>query len=307
MAGAGHRGAEAAVRFVIGAGRSGTTLAYKILAMHPETAWISNYVARLPGTPSVGGLNRIYRSFPGLRESAWFGREGTAYTPRHRLLKRLMPVPVEGESVYRRCGIPTFPAADWAISESQKKALRRLFADLQRHQKARVLLTKRTANNRRIPQLAETFPGGRFLHLVRDGRAVAASLLRVHWWHEHEVWWLDRKTPAQWEREGGNPLELAARNWVEEVGVISAGLAAVPAERILEVRYEDLLEKPDEILPSIAGFFGIEHSPDWLTGAAEVPFANPRKSLNREPLETSERELVREIQAPLLRRLGYMT
>jgi len=217
-----------------------------------------------------------------------------------------MPVPVEGESVYAYCGIPTFPGAEWQISTAQIRRLRKVFSGIQCAQRAAVLVTKRTANNRRIPQLIKAFPDARYLNVIRDGRAVAVSLLKVHWWNEHQVWWLDRKTPAQWVREGGNPLELAAKNWVEEVGEIDRGLAGVPAGRVLEVRYEELQLEPRVTLGRMAEFLGLECKQKWLEAAASVPFAKPRQSSSKTRLEPKDQELIRSVQGPLLQRFGYI-
>ena len=44
--------------FLIGAPRSGTSLLYKCLALHPDLGYISNYNERLPRWESVSLLNR---------------------------------------------------------------------------------------------------------------------------------------------------------------------------------------------------------------------------------------------------------
>ncbi len=294
------------LRFIIGAGRSGTSLVYKLLSMHPDTAWISNYLARMPSFPSISALNRLYKTFPKLQLMAWFGSGGTAYTPQRRLLLRAMPNPVEGESVYTCCGIPEFPSADWQVSEQEKNKMRHVAARMQAAQGAQMLITKRTANNRRIPQMAEIFPAAKFLHIIRDGRAVAKSLLKVEWWNDHKVWWWDLKTPRQWVSEGYNPMEMAAKNWVKEIEHIDAGLEHVADENILAIHYEDLLRSPSTCLPRMAEFFGLDCDPDWLRNATDIPFANSRRSNGKQPKDDADATLVRDIQGPMLQRFGYI-
>ena len=74
-----------------------------------------------------------------------------------------------------------------------------------------------------IPALAELFPRARFVSIVRDGRAVACSLSRVHWWPDLTVWWYGG-TPGRWQEEGRDPWELCARHWVRELAVLEQGL-----------------------------------------------------------------------------------
>ena len=42
--------------FLIGAGRSGSTLVHKILSEHPEVAWLTGISNKFPGHPSLGNL-----------------------------------------------------------------------------------------------------------------------------------------------------------------------------------------------------------------------------------------------------------
>ena len=55
--------------FLIGAPRSGTSLLYKCLALHPDLTYISNYNERLPRWESVSLLNRIPARLPTARRT----------------------------------------------------------------------------------------------------------------------------------------------------------------------------------------------------------------------------------------------
>ena len=79
--------------------------------------------------------------------------------------------------------------------------------------------------------------------MSRDGRAVARSLLAVDWWPDTDIWWWGG-TPRDWAREGGDPLELAAKHWVHEVEAIEEGLAGISSRRVLRVSYEALVRSP---------------------------------------------------------------
>lgn len=291
--------------FILGAGRSGTTLLYKMLCLHSDIAWISNYVERLPSFSWLSLLNRVNGLYKQLCRSMWFAKDSNAYLTKRKLLMRAFPVPVEGESVYKRCGIPLFPDDSWCISEMQKKCIISAFEKIRLLQGCKVFLNKRTANNRRIPQLLQAFPNARFVHMIRDGRAVANSLLRVNWWMDHKVWWWHQKTPRQWEAEGKNPLEMAARNWVEEIREIQIGLKAVPCDQVFEVRYEDLPSNLEDILKRIIHFIELDSETLWIEEIRSLQVVNKNIRWGKIARE-EEKAILLRVQSESLKRLGYL-
>ncbi|MGH2754847.1 MAG: sulfotransferase family protein, partial [Actinomycetota bacterium] len=141
-----------------------------------------------------------------------------------------------------------------------------------------------TPNNiRRAATLAQAFPDASFVHLVRDGRAVAASLMKVEW--------------------GPNSVHRAAHYWLEGT---SFGLAAESwlKDRCVRVRYEDLIARTDGTLRWLTSELGIEHHADMAHGGGlEVPvYTKEQHALVGRPPEQSrasawERELSdREIE-----------
>ncbi len=297
-------GAEAL--FIVGAPRSGTSLLYKQLCLHPEAAWISNWARRAPGLPALAVLNRLAPRLPDARRRTWFGADAAnAYVYAHprRLAERLFPMPVEGEPVYRHCGVPQDPSA---VPETAATAgrLRAAFAATGRWSGGRVLVSKRIANNLRIPLLAAAFPAARFVNLIRDGRAVAYSLSRVDWWEDGVVWWYGG-TPRRWREEGRDPWELCALHWVRELAAIRTGLAAVPAGQQLGVRYEELVQAPVETAERIAGFAGLAPAPAWTAELARLRYPAGKIDAWRERLAPEARQRIERIQHDDLQRLGH--
>src|SRR5262245_31061333 len=220
--------ASDATAFIVGPARSGTSLLYKALCLHPDAAYVSNWVARYPGVPQVAVLNRLARAFPSRRPDAWFADRANAYVygTARSLARRSFPTPVEGEPLYTRSGVAR-PGGPAPRSVAPATELPKAFATIRRFGGGSVLVSKRIANNLRVPLLADVFPQARFVFLVRDGRAVAASLSRVDWWPDSHVWWYGG-SPRRWAAEGRDPWEICARNWVEELEQIGSGLAGVP-------------------------------------------------------------------------------
>lgn len=89
----------------------------------------------------------------------------------------------------------------------------------------------------------QMFPTSHFLHLVRDPRAVCMSAV-----------------VQPWTRRG---IAAAATTWRSFVQVASDARRDM-GERILELRYEDLMEQPERELRGICSFLGIAFSPRML-------------------------------------------
>lgn len=285
--------------FIVGAPRSGTSLLYRTLALHPRAAWISNYQRRLPALPEVSVLNRIARRMPGARSRVWFGEDGAnayRYGGRRAWGERLFPQPVEGEPVFAHRGV-----AEHGPAATPDARQARLAADLRRATRAAggtVLVSKRIGHNRRMPLLHGIFPQARFVVVTRDGRAVARSLGKVDWWPDGHVWWYGG-TPRDWQAAGGDPLELCARHWVHEVEAIREGTGAVPPELVREIRYEDLVRDPSEVLGSVASFAGLAPDADWESSLARLTFSG--RDLGARDAQ------VERFQEPMLRELGYLS
>ncbi len=291
--------------FIVGAPRSGTSLLYKLLCLHPEAAWISNWSRRAPAVPAVAALNRLARRPSPRRRSIWFGSDAAnayVYGRRRALRERLYPMPVEGEPVYRHCCIGQ-GEVDKPAQDRQAACLRRTFAGLQRWSGGRVLVSKRIANNQRIPFLTAAFPNARFLHLIRDGRAVAYSLSRVDWWEDGVVWWYG-DTPRRWRARGGDPWELVATHWVRELASIEEGLATVAPDRRLELRYEALVGEPNGLLEQVARFAGLPVGAGWQAELNRLSYPNKDEAW-RNHLTPEARQRVEAIQREELLRLGY--
>src|SRR5579859_1525478 len=92
-----------------------------------------------------------------------------------------------------------------------------------------------------LPQLAKMYPNSRFIHLIRDGRDVAKSFQATDW----VGLWLHENT-----REWTRALDCHWR-WVR----------SDLRDRILQVRYEDLVLKTEGTLRKICEFIGEEFEP----------------------------------------------
>ena len=95
-----------------------------------------------------------------------------------------------------------------------------------------------------MPMIGAALPEARFVHLIRDGRDVAASLLARRW--------------------GMRKSRRIARRWVREVTAARSDGAALPLGRYLEVRYEDLVAEPERVLGDVCGHIQLTFDPAML-------------------------------------------
>ena len=205
---------------------------------------------------------------------------------------------------------------------------------------SRRLLEKTVSNTLRVPYVDAVFPDALFIHLVRDGHAVTESSLRM-WQAPPDRQGLARKLRdlplsnigyVAWfavnyakgllkGRTGGEvwgprypgilddltrmPLiEVVARQWAMSVQHADAALSDIPAERVLTVRYEDLMSDATQ-LPRLCAFLGIE---DPLVVQTEFDTKADTRNLEkwRESLSESDIASIRKIAADELRRHGYL-
>ena len=89
--------------------------------------------------------------------------------------------------------------------------------------------------------LARHFPDARFLHVVRDGRAVALSLMERDW--------------------GQKGILAAAKFWQERVAIGLALEITLGPARVRRVQYEAVLNQPREQLQGLADFLELPFHP----------------------------------------------
>jgi hypothetical protein len=128
-----------------------------------------------------------------------------------------------------RAAIGSLPAFDLSAG---LRAFYQLYA--QQHGKVRWGdKTPRYVEHMRV--VKKILPEAHFIHMIRDGRDVALSIMPLSF--------------------GPNTIEAAARWWVSRI--TRARAQAADVRDYLEVRYEELLVRPDECLRKSCDFVGL--------------------------------------------------
>lgn len=218
--------------FVVGAPRSGTTWVHNLLAAHPQ-------VAGLPGVELA--LFSRYLAVP----VAHFRRE-RADIEAGRWTQGLAAVWTDAEY---HAYVQDFLARVYAGVAARKSG-------------ATHIVDKHPNYARYMDLIAEWLPNARFVHVVRDGREVAVSMMSVN------------------RRKGHSPGEVgeAARMWNTFIGAARRYGAASP-QRYHEVRYEALRSDGAGELARLFTFCGLSAGPD-LVAKLLAEFDIERKQLS---------------------------
>jgi omega-hydroxy-beta-dihydromenaquinone-9 sulfotransferase len=276
--------------FITGCGRSGTTLAYELLAQHPDVGWFSNYTDRLPWLPQLAALSRFY-PFMGVdgRRGALKPSEG------HRLWAYCSPRSPEDE--LRRL------TEEDASSYERRRIHRTVRAHLRYQGRVR-FLNKNVRLTHRLRHLNALFDDARVIHVLRDPRPTVSSLLRVAFWARIPLWWHNGQTPVQLIASGFAPEILAAEVWREQVLCATKDASQLGASRYLEVRYEHLVKDPATTVSTILDFAELRCDPKFLKSVESFPIKDTSGNYRRY-LSSEQIQQVETTAGAVARKLGY--
>jgi len=265
--------------FIGGCGRSGTTLLGSMLGTHSECL----------ATPESRFLMDVHRS----------SVEADGGTDAGRFFEAL-----GAHALFRIWGIPPPAAGDLASDPARQ------FATAFEH----VVVAYGTSvgastfdtwidhtpeNVNRSAMLRRLFPEAKLIHVVRDGRAVASSVMGLDW--------------------GPSTVAAAARWWTART---AAGITAEsffgPASA-MRVAYEDLVEAPERTVADVFRFLGLSHEkasisgadfvvPQYTAGQHQLIGRRPdpgRANAWREALTSRQIEIFESIAGDMLIGLGY--
>jgi hypothetical protein len=187
------------------------------------------------------------------------------------------------------------------------------------------LIDKTPRNSLRVPFIDAIFPDARYIFLKRDGRDNVNSLINA--WRTpryrtyslpepHSIpgvdpkWWKFVLYPG-WRDDAAGPLEIVcAKQWAISNGLALDALEAIDASRWTEVRYEDLVDRPEEEIGRLLGFVGLDYEAAVRERAARVQttpinVVTPPERGKWKRENPDEIERVTDLIAPAMTRLGY--
>lgn len=259
--------------FVVGMNGSGTTMLVESLSRHPSIFGFMQETRLLPHIVreirSLGDLN-VEENFM----SAW---------------EKVLNIPAF--AVANGGSRPPLPR-NWRELPRDVAAIIdavfRFFAS--KHDKVR-WCDKSPQNVQHLALLGEVFPEARFVHVIRDGRACAASF----------------------NRRWGRKPELTIYRWKN---VVAEGRrqGSLLGRRYMEVRYEDLTATPEYWMKGICSFLDVDYDPRVLLSRepqSEAPNSSGRirrkPEIWRERFADSTVRRLEGISGAYLAEMGYET
>ena len=257
--------------FVVGAPRSGTTLAYQLLAYRLNVCYVSNRHARFFGTPAL--IEKWFR--PSITKAEFTSDHGRTSGPAG---------PSEAPAWWYRFfprGSANTPSPD--VSWRSLVEFRRSVATMTTAGN-RPFVAKNVYASARIPAIHRAIPEARFLVVTRDILAISRSLLvgRLDVYGDERTWW-----------------SIPPRNFPDLVHRSPAEQVVGQAVGIYEMIEEDLLESevPDEQVFVLPYETMLSDSSDWVYQVGRSLNAMPRVGVIQAPPEG--RPPVRVLEASL--------
>jgi len=227
-----------------------------------------------------------------------------------------------------------------SVSPKKRKFIRRTIAKLSKAQGGDRIIEKTVSNTLRIPFVDEIYPNAVFIHLIRDGREVVESSMRL--WtappNTGALWTKLKSMPVQnigyifWYagnlisgfvkggRKGGNIwgprypditqdalqmslAEICATQWKNCVEKSLKDLASIDPERVHTIRYKDFVSQP-ETLMALAQTLGLSQ-PEACVEAMQKNLRKMGGIPAWTMLPTKDIDVITSILSDTLENLGY--
>ena len=270
--------------YIVGVDRSGTTLLRAMLASHPDLAIPEEANFRL----KLSVEPELYEQANGLDVDAFVSA-------------------LYADRIFRSWGISEEEvrmALRAAAPRSLSDAMRALFRYAARKEGKTRYGDKTPQAVMVMPRLSRLFPEARFIHIIRDGRDVALS-------HIHTEGFI------------ASAAEVAIK-WKTMIERGQSDGRILGPERYREVRYEQLVERPDAVLHSLCAYIELDFHASMLRyferplevlGATRQGIGfhaslhkPPTKGLRnwRDQMKARDLEVFEAIAGDLLERLAYV-
>jgi hypothetical protein len=291
--------------FVIGTGRCGLTPMMDLVSYHEAFAWPSYYFNRRPTQLSLSRLSRLVE-LPLIRGSRLKYRK----FPRH---DEAFPF---WQALYPGFARPFRDLAAADVTPPVRKKFEQAVHAILKYQRKPRFIAEYSGWSR-IEFIREIFPDAKFIHIVRDGRAVANSLINVHYWrgwHGTQQWrWgmLPEEMQAAWEKCGRSFIALAGLQWKLLIQNIHEKSQLLPPADVHLVRYEDMVSEPLAAADAAIRFCGLDpETVPFRQHLRSVRIVNANQQTFRIPpwessVTAAQKQMLTELLEPELRQFNY--
>lgn len=139
--------------------------------------------------------------------------------------------------------------------QRHQRELIAILDELASEQEKKVWIEKTPNHVLSVPEIRRLVPSSRFIHLVRDGRAVVASLYEV-----------TRRHPDIWG--GSMTIEQCVEEWNR--AILASSAAMETGSDGIAVAYESLASNPADEMQRLCQFVGLRYRQEMVTAYAGV-------------------------------------
>lgn len=216
---------EVNVAFIIGTGRSGTSLLGQMLNSHSEVC-VPPELQLLFEYDDNG--NRLFEEF------SLCGTKGIGADDLSSIIERCCPHKLELFFDY-----DAYCHRDETPRNSLAEFVTDFYESIAKSYGKSWLIEQTPWYGQRVDILTNLFPRAKFIHMIRDGRDVALSFSRTTWWNRSA-----HLNLAQWQREV-KKISLDAAMYLNN-------------SSYLEVKYENLVNNTEFEIRRICDFLGVD-------------------------------------------------
>jgi len=195
------------------------------------------------------------------------------------------------------------------LSIMMKRNIQTAMAQITTRKRNRLLL--KITGWPRIGFLSEVFDDAKFIHVIRDGRAVANSFINIGFWRgwggpENWRWGpLSKAYQDEWNKHDQSFIALAAIQWKILMDSAEMAKTYVEANRIMEIQYEQLCAEPIPTMREVARFCELEWNEPFEAGLRRHELLNTNFKY-KEELNSRQQEILNDVLGDSLSRYGYL-
>jgi len=231
--------------FIIGTGRCGTTMLAQMLNSHSAICVPLELQILFEYSNNGSGLYEIFKD----KKNEYFGPDDFV-----DVIESKCPYKFHKYFDYRSF----FTKQRYPI-RNLRKLVYSLCSKIAESKNKKILIEQTPWYGQRIDILNELFPDAKYIHMIRDGRDVAISFARTPWWSD----------------DIGQNLE----RWHNEIQhIIDSSNKILGPDQLLQVRYEDFVDQPQNGLVRICKFLGVDFEDTILDAATYIDYGLFSKS-----------------------------
>ena len=281
---------------IVGTGRCGTSIFYKILVRHPNIAYLTFLAEKYPSRPY---LNRWFLHLMDLSfiESTFMKKHGPA---------ECIEFCAQSNPAFI---ISCRDLRDDDVTNRMKIEMVNQFKQILTRKRYRLAI-KRTGWPV-MRYFLEIFPDVKFVHIIRDGRAVANSFLHIDWWRgwRGPNGWrfgeLPLKYKKEWEKYNKSFVALAGIEWKIIMDAFEEAKKKIPKSQYLEIKYEYFIKDPIYVFKKVLEFIELPYTRSFEKKIKEYKLRNMNYKW-RKDLTMHQQEILNEILKTHLEKYGYL-